>query len=229
MLEGVFEINSYEIDDLLGYIKTTGGEVEAENDEAKKTFEPNKRSEVFGQGAQKINDQMDEIYNQIDHLGIAMQKGTSSIFETEMKILEEARALEIPMGFGTNDTVTDKSAGSIGLSKEDSRSVNEGVLGEAISPEINSEIEKENIEDITKSATEEQMLDENQLKVNEVGLEGVKTDETEAKDFDDRNYTENRQVIEQMENNSVGPIKDEVEINNVEEVDIEGMDQGGNR
>ena len=228
MLEGIFEINSYEIDDLLGYINTTSGEVGAENEEAKKTFEPNKRSEVFGRGAQTINDQMDEIYNQIDHLGTAMQKGTSAIFETEMKILEEARALEIPKGFETNDTITDKTTANIGLEKEDSRSVNEGQLGTAINPEINSEIEKENIEDITKAATEEQMLDENQLRVNEVGLQEVKQDETEAQDFNEREYTDNRQNIEQMENNSVGPIRDEVEINNVDEVKIEEMEEGVN-
>ena len=220
MLEGIFEINSYEIDDLLSYISNTANDVESTNDEAKVDFDHFKKSEVFGKGAQKLNDQMDSIFNSIDSLGIVMKKGTSFIFETEMKILEEARDLEIPMGFATNDVVTNKSASSVNLTKNDGRSVNDGVASSTINPEINSSVEKENLENINNNVTERQDLDEGQITDHSTVLENINGNETVAQHFED-NYdmaAENLNSINQ--NTQEIPTENDVEINAPEKITL---------
>ena len=212
MIEGIFEINSYEIDDLLGYIRGTSHDVEETNDEAKTDFECYKRSEVFGKGAQTINDQMDVIFEKLDSLGNVMQNGTSKIFETEMKILQEARDLEIPTGYETKETMTDKSASGVGLEKNDGTSVNEGKASEEIKVEINSEIEEEKLKDIRSEETERQELEERTFKGEEVGLRDITQEETQEQRMED-NYTDNRQEIAAMEEKEA---QREVEVKEIE-------------
>ena len=225
MLEGIFEINSYEIDDLLSNINTTSNEVEVANDEAKEDFEAYKKSEVFGKGAQIINDQVDAIFDSLESLGNVMYKGTSTIFETEMKILQEARDLEIPMGYEVNNTVTDKNAGGISLTKNDGRSVNEGENPSEITPEMEEEVEKEELENIEKAETERQEMDENEIRVNEVSLGNIENGETRREEYRDE-YTENEQQLGRMEEKEAGEIRDEVEINETEKTALEGMETG---
>ena len=224
MLEGIFEINSYEMDDILGYIKQTSQEVESTNDEAKTTFEPNKKSEVFGNGARTINNQMDELYEQISRFGNAMQKGTSAIFNLEMKLVEEARNIQIPNGFGTNNTVTNKETSTIGLSKTDGLSVNNGVASQEMSLDDTSEIVKENLVDIMKDTPQEQRFEEEQLATKEVALNNIVKNETVAQEFNENAYTNNKKSLYEMENKDVNEINDFVDINKTKDTKIEEMD-----
>lgn len=225
MLEGIFEINSYEIDDLLKYIGTTSNELEEENEKAKQTFEPNKKSEIFGKGSKTINDQMDEIFNQIDHLEFAMKKGTSLIFETEMKILDEARDLQIPVGFETNNMVKNNAASGIKLDKNDGRSVNEGNSSKEITFEMNSEIEKENLKDITSTNTIEQRLAEEQINLGKINLSNIENGITEEKAFNENGYTNNKQILETMDNNTTKEINNEVSINEISKHNLTGINR----
>ncbi len=188
MLEGIFEINSFEIDDLLSYMGKASSDLEQTNGNAKKAFEPNKEAEVFGKGAQKINDQMDEIKNNVEHLENVMKKGTSAIFDTEIKILEEAKSLEIPTGFEINDVVTDKATKEINLFKLDGLSVNEGTAQSELNVNISSVINKENLTNITKDETQEQNFDENELRVRDTLLRDITSKETEKQELDENEF-----------------------------------------
>lgn len=247
VLEGTFEINSYEIDDLLSYMLKASSDLEQTNGNAKKAFEPNKQSEVFGKGAQKINNQMDEIKNNVEHLENVMKKGTSTIFDTEMKILEEARCLEIPTGFEINDVVTDKTTKEIGLSKLDGQSVNEGTAQSELNVDINSVINKENLTNITKDETQEQHFDESELRVKDTTLKDITSSETEKQEFDeqalnvddvllkdisnketkvvsfdDNLYSNNKATLQSINTGNVTPINDEIEING-KKTELRGM------
>ncbi len=247
MLEGIFEINSYEIDDLISYMGKASSDLDQTNSDAKKAFEPNKKSEVFGKGSQKINNQMEEIKNNVEHLENVMKKGTSAIFDTEIKILEEARNIEIPVGFETNDVVTDKSTKEIGLSKLDGKSVNEGKEQSELNVNINSVIDKENLTNIAKEETKEQNFDENELrvkdtilkditrretekqefdeqalKVDEVLLKDIGNNETKNVSFDDKLYSNKKETLQNIENGNATPINDEIEIKG-KDVELRGI------
>ncbi len=169
MFEGIFEINSYEIDDLLEQTGKTSSDISNTNDEAKSTLEPYKQSEVFGEGAKTINEQLDQVFDELLDFRNSFQKGTSAVFETEMKILEEARNLQIPTGFSLNGTSIKEQAKDVTLSKNDGRSVNDG----------ESTTNEEKMDDYTETEHNELRNDynENGLEINEkIDISGKMTD-----------------------------------------------------
>ena len=229
MIDGIFEINSYEMDDVLDSIKKASSDIEITNYDAKETFEPNKQSNVFGNGSKKINSQMDELHDQVHHLGSVMEKGANSIYELEMSLANEIKEIQIPKGYETNDSIKDNQAVSINLFKNDGTSVNEGENSITESTyDDTTRIVKENLVDINNGQIQTQTFDENQLQVNSTVLSDISKDETTIKEFDENAYTDNKQTLYNMNNNNANEVKEIDDINNIEEIRIKEMTNNKN-
>ena len=194
MLEGVFEINNYEMDEIFRNMNQTNVNIDDSNDEAKKDFVSYKQSGVFGNGIKTINDQMDTITNSMMVMSGAIQKGTQAIFETEFKLLQEARDLEIPKGFETSNITSTSVSSNISLNKNDGKSVNNGTASSKIKEDLNSSIHsKENLTEMNDNTTLEQRIDENIYTNNKIKLASLET-QSENKEETFQDYKETGKI-----------------------------------
>lgn len=105
MTDEPFEINSYEIEDIQSGMNNMNKEIATISETSKKEFASYKHSETLGKGINKVNEQLDEISDSLMMMSNTIQKGTDSLFETESKLLEEIKSIEIPKDFETIDMI----------------------------------------------------------------------------------------------------------------------------
>jgi len=226
VFEGIFEINSYEIDDLLEHTGKTSSDILNTNDEAKSTLEPYKQSEVFGEGAKTINEQLDQVFDELLDFRNNFQKGTSAVFETEMKILEEARNLQIPTGFSLNGTSIKEQAKEVTLSKNDGRSVNDGesTTNEEKMDDYAETEHNELRNDYNENGLEEQELTQGNNIYNQKMLSNINVGTSGQIVENDFNANTNNVELRQINTNSIPlvSIDNDSDINiNVNKVDLQ--------
>ena len=110
------------------------------------------------------------------------------MFNLEMRLKEEASNIEIPKGFTTNDTINDKTFNAITYNKNDGKSINEGATTEALNVEINSEINRTNLGNITNNNTLQENIPLNDYTNNQVNLGSINNErqtETQNLNFQD--------------------------------------------
>lgn len=184
-LEGIFEINSYEMDDIFGNMNKTSAELDTSNSESKQDFVSMKQSRVFGNGIETINEQMDEITNSMMMMSNTIQKGTQAIFETEFKLLQEVSDIQIPNGFETNDIASSVTTSSVTLKKRDGESINNGNSSSQVDLDFNSTINsKETLNEMKESDTSSKELDESAYDVDKKVLKDIIKGESLKEDIE---------------------------------------------
>ncbi len=187
MLDGIFEIESEEIDELCSYYNKTSQEINDANQEAKRDFEPLKRAEVFGRGAQKINNQLDLFSDKFIMLSNALQKSMSKTFEEEYHFRDEIRSLQIPKDFGVNDSSHSNSFENVTLVKNDGRSVNEGKALFDNTEEFASSVKyNTNLQDFNNNGGKENQNINFKLNGNETRLEDITSKNLENQELNFR-------------------------------------------
>ena len=132
MLNGIFELNSYEIEDVQGNMNSVDSELTGTNDEAKQNFISFKQSGVFSKGIKKIHNQMESISGSLKLMNKAIQRGTASAFAQEATLASEISSLEIPKDFAVNNDLTQKTFKAVALKKKDGQSVNKGIASHVV-------------------------------------------------------------------------------------------------
>lgn len=174
MLYGIFEIESEEIDDICLYYNKTSQDINSTNDESKINFKPLKSAEVFGNGAQKINNQLDLFSEKFMLLSNALQKCKDRTFDEEYHLRDEIRNIQIPKGFDVNDSSHSNTFDNIALSKDDGRSVNDGKELFDNTEEFNSSVKyNNNLQDFNNDGGKQEQninfkLDGNMTKLEDI-------------------------------------------------------------
>lgn len=186
-MDGIFEIESEEIDEICLYYNRTSQEINGANQEAKRDFDSLKRAEVFDRGAQKINNQLDLFSDKFIMLSNALQKSMNKTFEEEYHLRDEIRSLQIPKDFGVNNSSHSNSFDNVTLTKNDGRSVNEGKALFDNTEEFNSSVNyNTNLQDFNNERGKEVQNINFKLNGNETRLEDITSKELEKQELNFR-------------------------------------------
>lgn len=171
MLDGIFEINSFEIDDILGSINNTDSQINDTNDEAGSNFICFKQSGVFSKGITQIQAQMGTISSSLKLMNKAIQRGKESAFSVELSLGNEISSLEIPKDFAVNNDLTQKTFKAVSLKKNDGKSVTNGIASSLLSYDSSSTINnKEKVFSLKQTGGNAVSLDDSKLNSNNIKI-----------------------------------------------------------
>ncbi len=224
MNNDVFEINSYEIDDLFNNVAITSNNVNTINDNVNNTFASYKKADVFESGTKKLNNQLIEIFERLSSFKTNFSNGTYLTFEAETKNLEDAENLYIPSGFELNDGLVSSTGTVVNLNKNDGLSVNAGEDVKNSEYEANAFISNVKMEDITNDGG----MKNNEL---EFGFNGkmANLNELNQNALNIQEYSSNSSIdimkrLENINSQSNGNVDNSVDINNIHQVEIKRND-----
>ena len=187
----VLQFNNYELQDISSYLRRTSTNSDSLHQESKQKFDPIVAKHLFEEGMKIINDKIQNLSDKLSSTEKVILSNADSMANLESLLKNEASKIEIPKGFETNNTVTDKSFTANIYSKVDGRSVNDGNLNVIDETQAESIISRNgNLKDITKD-TELDTKNLDEFRNNRVELDDITSDrEQETQDLNFRNVVD---------------------------------------
>ncbi len=187
----VLQFNNYELQDIGSYLRRTSNNSDSLHQESKQKFDPIVAKHLFEEGMKIINDRIQNLSDKLSNTERVILSNADSMATLEAQLKNEASQIEIPKGFETNNTITDKSFAANTYSKVDGKSVNNGALNSIDETQVESTISRnKNLKDITKD-TELDTKNLDEFRNNKVGLNDITSDrEQEMQDLNFRNVVD---------------------------------------
>ncbi|MBR1386365.1 MAG: hypothetical protein IJ568_06010 [Bacilli bacterium] len=156
----------------------------------------------MGPSVKAISKELSLISQSIDNVKNIMRKHTKELFDYDLKMAQEAGAIEIPQDFLANNSTKVNTYNRSLLSKIDGRSVNEGVASHAFEEIADNTINRKDVLDITKDATKEQTYDASSQVVRSAVSDITSDKEQQLQNLDEKTVI-GQSVLTNINNNNV--------------------------
>lgn len=202
MSNNVLVMREEELDEFVGGMKKTYSELETTGSDIPNRLAYLKRANLFEGGINKIAKQVNSISNSILNVQWMMQEHNRSFFEMERNLAKAASGIEIPTGYNVNNSMQVNVVASVGLNKNDGRSVNEGQALYDIDEVADSSIKTmQKLGNIKNDVSQiEQNVDESTL-IKHENLSNINNDVNQKEQNVDESTNINRTNVNSINNN----------------------------
>ena len=176
MDKGYININEVEMNNINSHLSRSISSISSVGNESSSSFSSLNRANLYGDGINKINRQINSIANSVSNIRQIIENSNQEMTDAENMLASRAESIEIPKDFVTKDSVKSNLFNEITLSKNDGRSVNEGQELTDDKEEFTSSVTYDNN---LKNIKNSNMIESNNIKdinLNKVSLSDVSND-----------------------------------------------------